>query len=153
LVAVFAATALLNVSAGVSGAGTVSVLQAIKTQDRVVRGNPEYKSLKHFKLNSAAQAKVEIPKLRSLKLSLERAATDVSHASVTSAQAAGRSDWVRGVRLLAAGVGGLATGLNDLDEGRYAAAKSAVLKADRRVLSAETIGETGDQLLGLPSSD
>jgi hypothetical protein len=147
-----AATVLLSTSAGAS---TMTVTQAIKAQDKIVSRNAEYKSLKHnnVKANTIAQAKALIPKLDSLKTAVARAATAVSHASATSSQKAGKSDWVKGVRLLATGLGDVASELRDIVHGKTTAAKRALTQAQHNLNAANTIGERGDRLLRLPTSD
>jgi hypothetical protein len=155
VIAVIAVIAVMVLAAVVSvaAASGMTVTQAIKAQDKIVRSNPEYKSLKHIKANTVAQAKALIPKLDSLKRSVDHAATAVSSASATSSQKAGQRDWVKGGRLLADGLGGLAAGLNDVVHGKTSAAKSALARAQRNLDAADAIGEKGDRLLGLPTSD
>jgi hypothetical protein len=146
-------------------ASTLPVIQAIRAQDKIVRHSSEYKSLQHIKASiSVAQAKAAIPKLNSLEVllsasssrsrsrSLDRAAATVSRAPASNAQRTGRSDWVKGTRLLADWVGGVAAALRDVVDGDKESVKAALRKAQRELSAANTIGEKGDRLLGLPTT-
>jgi 2,3-bisphosphoglycerate-independent phosphoglycerate mutase len=153
IIGVISTAVLISVSAGGAMAGSLTVTQAIKAQDKVVHADPAYKSLKNFKIETAAEAEKAIPKFESLQKLLNNAATAVSKSSATAAQKTGQNDWVSGVRTLSKGIGYFVTELNDLVHGNKVSAKVAALKADKLLKAGNASGSKGDRLLGLPPSD
>jgi X-X-X-Leu-X-X-Gly heptad repeat protein len=144
----------MSVAVATAAAAPLTVAQAIQSQDRIFTSSPGYTLLSHFKVKSAAQAKVAVPKLEHTRQLLETAASVVARTPAsTSTQRTGRTEWVAGARLVASGIGQLATGLRDLVAGNKAAADRALklsVSLDKRggVLAAK-----GDNRLGLPSTD
>ena len=88
-------TAVLFVpAASAASASSLTVVQAIEAENKIIEANPEYTSLQHFKVKTVAEAKKAIPKIEGLKTALDDAATAVSQASATtSSQKAGQKDW------------------------------------------------------------
>jgi len=153
-VSVIAVCLLAGATAGAAQAATPSVTTAIKAQDKAIKDSAVFKSLKHIKVNTPAQAKALIPKYQALQLKLQHAATVVSKASATgSEQRQGQKDWVGGVRELAHGVGLLDVALKDAVDGNKTAAKTELIKAEKALTAANALGTKGDRLLGLPTKD
>lgn len=153
-VSVITACLLAGGMAGAAQAATPSVTAAIKAQDKAVKNSAVFRSLKHIKITTPAQAKVAIPKYKALQLKLEHAATVVSAASAKGAtQKQGQKDWVEGVREVAHGIGLLDTALTDAVDGKDAAAKAEAIKAQKALNAGDVVGTEGDKLLGLSPSD
>lgn len=153
-VSVITAGLLAGGMAGAAQAATTSGTTAIKAQDKAVIDSAVFKSLKHVKLNTPAQAKAAIPKYKALQLKLEHAAAVVSQASTKgSKQKQGQKDWVGGVREVAHGIGLLDTALQDAVNGKAAAAKAELVKAEKALNAGDALGVKGDMLLGLSSGD
>lgn len=154
VVSVITACLLAGGAAGAAQAATPSVTTAIKAQDKAVKDSPVFQSLKHVKITTPAQAKALIPKYKALQLKLEHAATVVSRASANgSVQRQGQSDWVGGVRELSRGIGLFDTALTDAVNGKLAAARMELVKAEKALKAGDAMGTEGDKLLGLPTSD
>jgi len=145
------------VAAGASGiaqAKTTNVVQAIKTQDKVIKHSHAYKELQHFDATTKTQARTLLKSFSALRRKADHAATVVAAASTSSAQQKqGQRDWVDGVREVARGIGQFDTGIRDLIAGNKAAAKRELRKAERTVKAGNAIGTKGDRLLHLPTSD
>lgn len=153
-VSVITACLLAGGAAGAAQAATPSVTAAIKAQDKVVKNSAAFKGLKHVKIGTPAQAKALIPKYKALQLELQHAATVVAAASAKgSTQKQGQADWVGGVREVARGIGLFDTALKDAVNGKAAAAKAELVKAQKALAAGNALGTKGDKLLGLPSSD
>ena len=148
-------TGILAVGAcvGSAAASTTPVVSAIKAQDKVIRANPEYKQLKNFKITTAKQAKATIPKLHTLARTIDTAATKVSQSSATTAQTAGKTDWVNAARDEAKGIDQIATALNEAVSGKKAAAKTTLTRAIKTVDSGDALAAKADKALGLPAAD
>jgi len=153
-VSVITAGLLAGGMAGAAQAATPSVTTAIKAQDKAVKHSAAFRSLKHIKITTPAQAKAAIPKYRALALKLEHAANVVAGASAKGAtQKQGQKDWVEGVREVAHGIGLLDTALTDAVHGKGSAAKAELVKAEKALNAGDAIGTKGDKLLGLSPSD
>lgn len=154
LVALLAVGVLTAAAAGAAQASATPVVTAIKSQDRVIRHSAAYRSLKHIRTSTAAEARKLIREFEALQPKVEHAATVVSHAAAVGArQRRGKRDWVTGARELARGIGQLDAGLLDVEHGRASAGKAILLRADRTLGMANLIGDRGDRLLGLPTTD
>jgi hypothetical protein len=153
-VSAITACVLAGGGAGVAQAATPNVTTAIKAQDKAVKNSAVFKSLKHVKVSTPAQAKALIPKYKALQLKLDHAATVVSKAAATGAQQKqGQKDWVGGVRDLAQGIGFLDVALKDAIDGNGSAAKTELAKAQKALSAGDALGTKGDELLGLPTDD
>jgi hypothetical protein len=140
--------------AGTAGARSMSVTAAIKAQDRAVKHSTALKKLSRLNASTPAQAKKVIPDLQALEKKLDQAATAVSKATAsTPRQKAGQKDWVGGVRGLAHGFAQLVIALKDVEHGNKTAARAEAVTAQKTLDKANSLGEKGDRLLGLPTSD
>ena len=145
---------LLGCTAVAAQASGTTVIAAVKAQDKVVKSSAAYRGLKHIKANTPAEARKLVTEFKALQGKVEHAATAVSRASASGPrQKQGQEDWVQGVRELARGLGQLDTGLQDVVNGKTAAAKAALTKAERTLSAANARGSKGDKLLGLPTND
>jgi hypothetical protein len=141
-------------AAGAAQASATPVVAAVKSQDRIVKNSAAYKSLKHVTANTPAEARKLIAEFKALQSKVEHAATVVSQASASGAtQKQGQKDWVTGVRDLARGIGQFDTGLQDVIDHKTATGKAELKKATRTLATANTVGDRGDKLLGIPASD
>ncbi len=135
-------------------ASSMSVAAAIKAQDKAIKRSPAYQQLRHFDAKTPAQAKALISKFAALETTVKHAATAVSGASATtSTQKQAQSEWVKGAREEATGIGQLETGVKDLVAGKNSTAKTEVAKAVKTIKAGDVLGAEADKLLGLPSSD
>jgi len=139
---------------GTAQASSTSVTAAIKAQDKIFKTSPAYKSLKDFKLSTTAEAKKLVKEFKALRVAADHAATVVSEASASGAkQKQGQNDWVDGLREAATGMGMLNTALQDALDGKAAAAKTLLAKGQKGLDAGNALGDKGDRLLGLPTSD
>lgn len=153
-VAVLALVLGLGIWAADGAAAPLTVAQAILAQDRIFTSSPGYKLLSDFKVKSAAQARVAIPQLEHTRKLLEVAARVVAHTpATTTPERAGRADWVAGARLVATGIGDLASGLTDLVAGHRSAADRALKLSVSDDKQGAILAARGDRLLGLPATD
>jgi hypothetical protein len=151
VLAVCAASLLVGAGAGAAQASGTTAKAAVKVQDRTIQSSAAYKSLKHIKINTPAQARKLIAEFKVLQRRIDHAATVVAAASSSDAkQKQGQRDWVRGVRDLGRGIGQLDRGLQLVIHNKEAAGKRELAKADKTVAAATRIGTRGDKLLGLP---
>lgn len=140
-------------AAGAAQAATPNVKTVIKAQDRLIRKSPEYAKLKTISVQTPAQAQTVVVALGALHKALEHAATVVSKSSTTSArQRTGRNEWVKAARELAHGLTQLQTALRDAEHGNKTAAQAEILKADKTMKAANTLGTKADRLIGLPKT-
>lgn len=94
--------------------------------------------------NRSYRHQLLIPKYKALQLKLEHAATVVSQASAEgSKQKQGQKDRVGGVRELAQGIGLLDTALKDAVDGKAAAAKTELVKAQKALNDGNALGTEG----------
>ncbi len=142
-----AVAGLLIFSVAASASGTTTVIPTIKAQVKLIQANPEYKSLKHLKVKTVAEAQAAIPKLQQLQQQQTQAAAAVAAASATAGQKKGQKDWVAGVREGAKGTGDLVAGLEDFVKGEKHAADVLALKADKLASSGGLLEVKGDHLL------
>lgn len=141
-------------AAGVAQASATTVVSAVKAQDKIVKDSAAYKSLKHVTANTPAAAHKLIAEFKVLQSKVEHAATVVSRASASGAkQEQGQKDWVTGVRDLARGIGQFDTGLQDVIDHKTAAGKAELTKATHTLATANTVGDKGKKLLGIPAGD
>lgn len=153
IIGVLTAAVLIAGWAANATASSLTVTQAIKAQDRVIHANATYKSLKGFKIDTAAEAAKAIPKYVVLQKLIDTAATSVAGATATAAQKTGQKDWVSGARELAKGIGYFVTELNDVVHNNKTAAKTEAIKAEKLLSAGSVAGSKGDRLLGLPAND
>ena len=154
IIGVITAAVLIGLPAASASAVTLTVTQAIEAQDKTIHASAAYKSLQDFKIKTAAEAKLAIPKYVALQKLLANAATAVSTAAATTAtQKTGRKEWVTGVRTLARGIGFLVTELNDAVHGNKTATKAAAQKAITYIDAGNATGDKADALLGLAKGD
>lgn len=131
-------------------ASDMSVKAAIKAQDRAIKQTPQLKRLLNGTVRSS-QISEAIKLCRAFESKLDDAAAAVAktHAS-TADGAAGKKDWVTGVRGLAHGFSQFTAALKDQQQGNKPAAKTKARAALKTISTAEALGLKADHELKLP---
>jgi hypothetical protein len=149
LAPVAAMCATLTMSTG-SASASVSVVTAIRSQDKAVNESSALKALKGIDASKPGDAKKLIKPIETLAKKFDHAATVVADSTVdSSTQRLARKDWSTGVREFATGFYTLGRALRDVSDGNSAQAVSLVTKADKGIKAGEKLGDKADRLLGI----
>jgi uncharacterized protein (UPF0210 family) len=153
LAGAMAVVAMFALLGGVAAARGLTVTQAVRAQDKLVRDSPGYKTLQDFRtITTATQAEQAIPGLNALEKLLAHAANTIANASAGASQKTGQKDCVSGVRLFNNAVGMFVIALTDSAQGKSSAAKTEATKAFKLIRSGNMIGIKGEKLLHLTKS-
>jgi hypothetical protein len=155
IVGMLTAGALVLTASPMAAASGQTVYQAILAQNRVVFHSKGYELLlKPSAFDKAANIRRYLPELRVLQGLLNRSATVVSMGSVTSsAQTQGRTDWAKGTREMASGIGALVAEGQAVLDGDVSQIKSELTVEKKDISAGLTLRDKGDQLLGLSVGD